>query len=306
MKKILLILIAFLAICPKSYAADEDNIALLTKKGFFDKPAVTSTMTNPCEEVRRTLYTHLKYANNYNLGGLKSLYADSYINADGFDKKIYFDLIKKTWESYPDIKYKIDIKNIAINGNTAIAEVNEEAYATTSSKSGLVKENGILESVSGSIYYLENINNQWLITSDHIAFEKTFLGYGSARELGVKLTAPCQIPANTQYTSTLKFDVPKNSLIIASIGQENITYPQSIAEEVFRKLPDDGILERVFKSNGKNINEYSVASFGITKAEISEGREIKIYVTGLGFVMSRINVIPKNDFIKVAENEKTQ
>lgn len=306
MKKILLILIAILTICPKSFAADEDNIALLTKKGFFNKPSEESVMLNPCEEIKRTLYTHLKYANTYNLEGLKSLYADNYINADGFNKDIYFDLIKKTWESYPDIKYKMNIKNIAINGSTAIAEVNEEAFATTNSKSGALKENGTLESVSGSTYYLENINNQWLITTDHISYERTFLGYGSARELGVKLSAPCQIPANTQYTSTLKIDVPKNSLIIASIGQENITYPQTIAEEVFRKLPDNGILERVFKSNTKNINEYSVASFGITKAEINGTREIKIYVTGLGFIMSRINVIPKNDFIKVAENEKTK
>ena len=66
------------------------------------------------------------------------------------------------------------------------------------------------------------------------------------------------------------------------------------------------ILERVFKSNGQNINEYAVASFGITKAEIKNGTELKIYVTGLGFVMSRVNVIPKNEFIKVAENEKTK
>ncbi len=36
------------------------------------------------------------------------------------------------------------------------------------------------------------------------------------------------------------------------------------------------------------------ASFGITRAEINKGTEIKIYVTGLGYVMSRINVIPKN------------
>lgn len=304
MKKLFLILAVLLVICPKSYAAVDDNIALLTKKGFFDRPQAVSSNSNPYEETRKVLYTHLKYANCYNLDGLKSLYADNYVNADGFGRKVYFDLIKKTWESYPDIKYKIDIKNISVNGNTAIAEVNEEAYATTNTKTSVIKDAGVLKSVSGSIYYLENFNGKWLITSDHISFEKTFLGYGSAKDIAAKLIAPCQIPSGTQYTTSLELDTPKDSLVIASIGQETITYPQTVAEEVFRKMPDDGILERVFTSNTKNINEYAVASFGITKAEISQSREIRIYVTGLGFIMSRVNVIPKNNFITPDKEDK--
>ncbi len=306
MKKIFILMFIFLIICPTSHALEEDNIALLTKKGFFDKPEIISISSNPFEDIKRTLYTHLKYANLYDLEGLQSLYTDTYVNSDGFNKKIYFDLIKKTWESYPDIKYKINIKNISVNGNIAVAEVIEEAFATTRCESGLLKEKGLLTSMSGSIYYFENINNQWLITSDHISYEQTFLGYGSAKDINAKLTSPYQIPANTQYVSSLELNVPKDSLVIASIGQEKITYPQNITEEVFRKVPDHGVLERVFKSNDKNLNEYSVVSFGITKAEINEGREIKIYVTGLGFIMSRVNVIPKNNFIKVAENEKTK
>lgn len=305
MKKLFLILTAFLILCPKSYAADEDNITLLTQKGFFERPQQSRFLT-PCEEVKRTLYTHLKYANSYNLDGLKSLYATNYTNADGLSKDIYFDLIKKTWESYPDIKYKTDIKNIEINGNIAVAQVNEYAEATTGTKSGVVKENGLLQSISDSVYYFEKINDEWLVTSDHIIFEKTSLRYGSAKDMDVELTAPAQIPSNTQYTPSLKVVTPKDNLVIASIGQENITYPQTIAEEVFRKLPDDGILERVFTSNDKNINEYAVASFGVTKAEIKNGTEIKIYVTGLGFLMSRVNVIPKNEFIKVAQDEKAK
>lgn len=303
MKKIILILTIFLIVCPKSYADEAGNIALLTKKGFFERPQ-QSVFLSPCEEVKKTLYSHLKYANSYNLEGLKSLYADNYVNVDGFNKNIFFDLIKKTWENYPDIKYKMDIKNIEINSNTAVAEVVEDAIATTDSPSGLVREKGLLESTSGSVYYLEKINDEWLITSDHIMYEKTFLRYGSAKDIKVDLTAPYQVPANEQYTSTLAIQPPKDSLIIASIGQENITYPQAIAKEVFRKLSKEGVIERVFKSNDKNINEYAVASFGITQAEINKKTEIKIYVTGLGFVMSRVNVIPKNDFIKVEKNEK--
>lgn len=310
MKKTLLILtalgsfFAFSVVCPKANAAGADNIALLTKKGFFEQPQ-QNTYSKPCDEVKRTMYLHLKDANSYNLEGLKKLYANSYVNADGLSKDIYFDLVKKTWASYPDIKYKLNIKNIDADENMAVAQVCEYAIATTDAKSGVVGENGLLESTSNSVYYLEKINNEWLVTSDHILSEQTSLKYGSAKDINAELVSPSQIPANTEYTAVLKMNPPKDSLIIASIGQEAITYPQTAAEEVFRKLPEDGILERVFKTNDKNINEYAVASFGITKAEI-KGSEIKIYVTGLGFVMSRINIIPKNNYIKVAQDEKAK
>jgi len=306
MKKILPILAFLLVFCPKSYA-ENDNITLLTKQGFFEKQENCSYLT-PSEAIKKALFTHVKDANAYNLEGLKHRYAEDYINADGLNKEHYFDLIKKTWESYPDIKYRINIKNITINDDFAVAQVDEYAIGTTNSKSGIISEKGLLESNSSTIYYFGKINNEWLITSDYIIFEKTFLTYGTAKTMKVDLTAPSHMLANTQYTATLKIEPPKDSFVIASIGRENITYPQKVAEEVFRKLPDDNILERVFTSNNKNINEYSVASFGVTKAEINRGTEIKIYVTGLGFVMSRVNVTPKNDFIKneIAKVEKNE
>lgn len=303
MKKLILTLTTLLIFVPASFSeqAADDNIALLTKKGFFDTE-VQSVYANPYIEVKKALCNHLKYANSYNLAGLKSLYADSYINTDGLNKEIYFDLIKKTWESYPDIKYMIEIKNIEADSEQAVAQVVETAIASTSSKSGILHEKGILQSTSSSVYYLQKINNKWLITSDKILSEKTSLRYGIANDVRIDLIAPNQISADTQYTTTLDIRAPKDSLVIASVGKEEITYPQVLAEEIFRKLPDDGTLERVFKSNKKNINEYAVASFGITKAKIINQSELKIYVTGLGFIMSRVNVIPKNEYVTIAKD----
>lgn len=320
MKKLILILTALLMLVPARGEAGsgkaethlpppasfceqvkDDNIALLTKKGFFDTD-VQAVYANPYIEVKKALCNHLRYANSYDLAGLKSLYSDNYINTDGLNKDIYMDLIKKTWESYPDIKYSIEIKNIEADSEQAVAQVVENAIASTSAKSGILKERGILQSTSSSVYYFEKINNKWLITSDKILSEKTSLKYGVANDVKIDLIAPNQIPANTQYTATLDIQAPKDSLIIASIGKEEITYPQALAEEIFRKLPEDGSLERVFKSNNKNINEYAVASFGITKARIINQSELKIYVTGLGFVMSRVNVIPKNEYVTIAKD----
>lgn len=307
MKKILFVitmLVASLIFCSKSYATESDNIALLAQKGFFEKTP-KSNSSNPCEDVKKILLLHLKYSNTYNLTGLRNMYADNYINADGLNKETYFNLVQKTWKSYPDIKYKIIINNIDVNNNVAVAQVSEFANATTSTKSGVLNESGSLQSFSGSIYYLTKINDEWLVTSDYVIFEKTFLGYGSAKLVDVDFAAPYQVAANAEYTATLKLNAPKDCLVVGSIGQEKITYPQVVAEEIFRKIPTDGTLERIFKANDKNINEYAVASFGITKAEVGSGKEIKLSVTGLGFLMSRVNVVPKNQFIKDETNEKS-
>ena len=58
---------------------------------------------------------------------------------------------------------------------------------------------------------------------------------------------------------------------------------------MFRKLPDDNILERLFISNTDNVNEYIVASIGITKADISD-LSIKLSLTGFGYQITRVNV----------------
>lgn len=317
MKKLLILIIGLLITNLQSNAEPtqikSDNIALLTQKGYFNstKPSYYS---NPCDEIKKTLTLHTKYSNSYDLEKLKNLYSEKYISSDGLNRDIYFELVQKTWESYPDIKYKMEVKNIEITDNLAVVQIRETATATTNGQSKIVTDKGSLASLSDTVYYLERVNNQWLVTSDNILFEKTNLMYGSAKELDAILTAPIQVQTNTQYTTSLKITQPKDSFIIASIGHENITYPQSIAEEVFRKLPEDGILERVTTANDKNLNEYAVASFGITKAEIRNGKEIKIFVTGLGFMMNRVNVIPyKKDVkldakteVKVSQNDKNE
>lgn len=298
MKKILIILIAILTFAPMARAQD-NYISLLSKINFERKQSATSDY----DAVKEVLSTQEKYSNAYNLEGLKALYAKEFMNADGFTKDIFFSLIKKTWDGYPDIKYKSELKKITLNGDFAIAEVLDFASATTSGKSASVADKGLLESTSESIYYLQKFGDNWLIVSDYIVYEKTFLRYGSAKQLQMNLTAPVQVPANTDYTASLSINPPSGMIVIASIGKENITHPQAMAPEVFRKLPYDGVLERMFHSNSDNINEYAVASIGLTRAEIKDGVEIKVYVTGLGFVMTRVNVIPKNKFIKKIEEK---
>ncbi len=307
MKKIFVLILMFALSNITVFAADKtqsDNIALLTKKGFFDNSQKNSN-SSPFEEIKKTFQLHYKYSNSHNLDGLSSMYADNYMSEDGFNKDIYFKLVKKTWESYPDISYKLTIKDIIVNENTAVVQVNECALAKTPARTDVVNEKGNLKSFSETVYYMERVGNKWLVVSDKILYEKTFLQYGSAKAINVNLIAPSQVYTGDSYTASLKVNQDKTSFIIASIGQELVTYPQTVAKEVFRKLSSEGTLERMFTANSKNLNEYAVASYGVTKAEVKDGKEIKIVVTGLGFIMQRVNVIPKNNYIK-ADNEKTK
>ena len=197
--------------------------------------------------------------------------------------------------------------NVNIVGNTAIVSVTEKAKATTTEKVDEIEIKGYLKSVSDCIYYLEKVGDNWLITSDSIISEETTLTYGEANDVKMELVVPQLVPANKEYTASLCVTIPdKKMLTIGSIGQEKITYPHVNAEEVFRKLPENGILERVFKANKDNLNEYTVASIGITRAKVTPKKEVKLIVTGLGYVITRTNVIPTKDFSKVKQPNGTK
>lgn len=256
------------------------------------------------EAVKKVIDSQTVYTNKYDLKGLATLYSDDFVNSDGFNKDIYFKLIDETWKTYPDITYNTEIKNIDFNDNYATVFVHETAVATATDTVGDIQVIGELYSTAKSVYFLEKTGSKWVISSEKIVEETSALKYGDARYINMELNSPKQTGPNKYYTTTLKVDAPSDSVVIASISKENIVYPQTKAEDAFRKLPDDNILERVFLSNKNNVNEYTVASVGITKAEPYNENQVKVYMGGLAFIMTRVNVIPENKYIKT-EPENT-
>lgn len=304
MKRIVLVLLISLFMSQNCFASDNYIAYATDKKQARNERQQIQSLE---KELKATLKQQIYYTNTNNKDGLRSLYANDYINADGFDLNMYFELVEKTWKLYPDIKYTMHIDNISIIGNTAIVAVTENAKATTTEKVDETEIKGYLKSTSDSLYYLEKIGDRWLIKSDSIISEKTELTYGEANDIKIELVVPQLVPANKEYTASLNITVPdKKMLTIASIGQEKITYPHVNATEVYRKLPESGILERVFRANKENLNEYTVASVGITRAQVNKEKEIKLIVTGLGYVITRTNVIAAKDFSKVKENGKKE
>ncbi len=256
-------------------------------------------------DIKAVINQQTVYTNKYDLDGLSSLYAKDFTNSDGFNKEVYFKLIKDTWETYPDIIYKTHINNIEFSDNYATVVVDETAIATSKETVGELSVIGELYSTSKCVYFLEKQGTKWVISSEKILDETSTLKYGNARYSKIELSAPKQIGANQDYTATLKVTAPKDSAVIASISKENIVYPQTKAEDAFRRLTGDNILERVFHSNSENVNEYTVASVGITRAEPTyTPDEVRVYMGGLAFIMTRVNVVPKNKFVKIEDESK--
>ena len=244
---------------------------------------------NEAREVKKVLESQVKYANKTDFENFISTYDKKYINADGFNLDSYSKLVKETWNTFNEIKYSIDIKNVVVCDNKAIAELTETSYAQIPVNETL---SGELKSFANSVYYLQKTDDGWKVVSDSVLDETTSMLYGEAKDLDIKLTVPKQILADTEYTASLEFTPPAETIAIASISNEKVEYPQKQLQEVFRKMPEDNILERIFRANTDNVNEYIVASIGLTKADISD-LSIQLSLTGFGYKIVRVNVIPE-------------
>ena len=244
------------------------------------------------KSVERFLNKQVRYANNNNYDKFLATYAENYMSNDGFDKKIYGKLIKSVWDSFKDIKYNISIKEIDISNNIATAKLIETSFAEIDLNNAYPGE---LKSISNTIYKMQkDKKGNWKVISDEVLDEMTTMLYGNAQLLNVKLTVPESVKANADYTASLEFSPPNDTIAIASLAADKVEYPQKPTKEVFRPLPEDNILERIFTSNNDNANEYVIATIGLTKADIND-TSVQLKLTGFGYAIKRINVIPKGD-----------
>ena len=276
MKKFLLSILLSIFLLPSGYAESK----------FLKSDLFNSNIRG----VKSVLNSQIKYANKNNFDKFIATYDTNYKNGDGYDIDIYSKLVKELWENYDNIKYGIKIKDITFedDGTAKVSLIETSSADIPVTK----KMNGVLKSEADSIYYLKKINGKWKVTSDKINEEVTSMLYGEAINLDIKLSAPQEVTPGYEYTATLEFDPPKDTFAIASIAKDKVEYPQKQAKEVFRKLPDDHILERLFVANSDNANEYIIASIGLTKADIKD-MSIKLSLTGFGYQIIRVNVVDK-------------
>ncbi len=255
------------------------------------------------KDIKSLFNIHNTFANSHNLKGLESLYADNYINNDGFNKKAYFKSIESTWEACKDLTYTTKIQSISINGDFASVQVFETANGTIYDKLDLMPVTGEIHSSSTGIYHLIQINGKWFISGETSLSDESSLLYGDARFMNIEIQAPAQVESGDTYTTTIKVDTDDNvnTFIIGSIDHDPVTYPASTPKTELRAMPQSQILERLIKANTDNVNEYAIASLAISKAKNLGEDHFQIYMAGLACVMKRVNVVPKNKLIKLED-----
>ena len=286
MKKVILSVLLSVLLAQASFAGIK-----FPDSGFFN---------NDIRGVRSLLNSQIKYANKNNFDKFIATYDTNYQNGDGYDLDIYSKLVKELWENYDNIKYSIKIKDIKFeeDGTAAVSLIETSMADIPVTK----KMSGVLKSEADSVYYLKKINGKWKVVSDKINDEVTSMLYGDAIDLDIKLTAPHEVTPGYEYTASLEFDPPRDTFAIASIAKDKVEYPQKQAKEVFRKLPEDHILERLFIANSDNANEYVIASIGLTKADIKD-MSIKLSLTGFGYQIIRVNVVDKPEKEELKDNK---
>lgn len=257
----------------------------------FDKLIDKTSILKQEIEIKRLFASQIKYANNENFDKFIKTFDKDYLNSDGFNLDTYSELIKEIWDAYDNVKYRLVINDINVKDNVAIVKAQELANAEVSISE---KYQGELNSKTECIYFLKKTNGKWRIISDKILDETTSILYGEARDLDIKLIVPNNIEPNLEYTASLEFNPADNRFAIASIANNKVEYPQSPPKEIFRAFPDDNVLERLFTSNDENVNEYVVATIGLTKTTIND-LSINLSFTGFGYVVKRVNIINKQE-----------
>jgi hypothetical protein len=233
---------------------------------------------------------------------LEVLYADNYKNNDGFNKETYFKSIETTWESSKDISYTTKIQSIEIDGDNASVNVIETASGTIVDEMiEHVPIAGEIHSKSKGIYYLTKINGKWYISGEVSLSDESSLLYGDARFMNIELQSPSQVSSGETYSVLLKVDADKETFVVGSIDHDPVTYPAKTPKSPLRALSTSQTLERYIKANTDNLNEYAVASMAVSKVKKFAPDNVRVYMSGIACVMKRVNVVPKNNFIKIED-----
>ena len=275
MKKIALVLLILNIFIAQSYSFE------LVKK-------------SPKAQVRSIMNQHSKAMSNHDIETIKSFYIKDYKSADGFDLTELENMLKKTYSTYENIKYKTKISAINAYSDWALVQMSDKSSAVlypVEDKKIKKDKMGKLDGKSVYNVYLKKINNEWKIVSDDILMEETSLKFGVARKIDMDIVTPLLIKNGQEYDLSLKMNKPKDIVALASISREEIVYPPKDYPEKFRRMPQEGELERLVKANDKNLDEYAVASIGFTKVSINEEQtKAKIEVLGMAYLMKRVNM----------------
>ena len=245
----------------------------------------------PETQIKKFYSDFNKYSEKNDIEKLKEMYSDSFVNNDGYDKNVLFEVFSKAVDVYKDIEYTTEILSVAVENNYATVKIHEFAIGNTAEKHRDINDYGLISSDMYHTDYLKKEGNKWKITSSVIESEEIALKYGETKLISIELSAPKTVPAGSDYDVSVHLKSPDGVMVIGSIVNEPIIHPQIQKQDVFKSVKSD-ILERVLKANKDNYNEYATVTIGITRASV-DPPQLVFSMTGMAVVMTRVNVLNK-------------
>lgn len=289
MKKICLIFAILFMFCNVSIASELQKDDVLASKlhqiGFFRKQEKA-----PEIQLQENMQKIGNYLSKRNLKRLKTLYSTSFVTNDGFDFATYFEMLEKTFEVYPKLDFCFKIKTIEVNGEFAQV-LCEETSSGQINPSKLINQGGVINSKSLVFYHFKKVGENWLVSSYDVVSENAIIQYGDAVNFKYKLIAPKMVKAGENYTVRFELTQNPNFIQVASITNEPIVYPPIEPDEIFKNTKSNNALERVVTANKNGKNENAVASVGISRLDASLIDPSKVNISGLAFLVSRVNVV---------------
>ena len=256
------------------------------------------------ETLKKFVADYEKLQNKHNLNALKQVYAEDFVNADGYNKTQLFNLISQTLSNYPDIKNTYEIADIIAGDNFAAIFLNQTVSATTKETSKITKDKGEYNAKLKMVMYVKKYNNKWKIYSEDVNYESSTLAFGSAKGINAVINAPQKVPANTDYCAGFSVEIPEDYNAIASVNVTQLVDKYKMASESYRQVDKEkASLERIIKANNDGNNEAVMVSIGFTKQENDMFKKPKIELSGLLILFQRVDIIPANSNIKTTETK---
>lgn len=252
---------------------------------------VKKHLSEEAQQLNVFLAKYFQAQEDKDIKALKELYSDRYLSGDRLGRDEVMKLVQESWNLTDDLQYSNEIQNIRFDSGFAAVEINENLVGTTKTKSDITNDNGLVESSTRTVFYLQKYGKGWKIVSDKTIYEETSIKYGNAKDLSIDINAPEQVFSNVSYGIALQTEIPPDTFALGSINNEPLIYPRKKTEEIFKQVPSDvNLLERVVKANSEALNELAVASVSYCKVKKGSFTLPEIEVEGTAVLLKRVNV----------------
>ena len=252
------------------------------------------------KEIKVFFKDYEKAYNSHNVKKILAFHDADYINSDGLNQIQYSKLLQRTFDNFPDIKTKIEILDITTNTKYVIVYLAEKKNATTKSASKITNDNGLFISEEKKIVYLEEFNGIWKIYSDNIIEEASVTSYGIGKDVSAELIVPQKVLSDNDYSAAVFVFPPEGYSAMASINNGQLSEDYAHKSNGYRSVNrKTGLLERMFKANSENNNEYVIASVGFSKVSSSMFKDSALDLKGMIMLMKRVNIIPNTKNVEL-------